>query len=411
MALEPTRLRGVGLLLALWLLAAPLARAESPPPLTPDEQRLLEEALAADAPVTPAATASTPPAAVQSMNPNLALILDVALAWFNVADPLQAGGHDPRRTGVTLQQLEMHLDASVDPYFRLDANIVFTLFGVEVEEAFGTTLGLPWGLQVRAGLLLNRFGRLNARHPHSRSFVDQALVHGRLFGGEGSRGLGVEVSWLTPLPWYVEVVAATTHADGACCARSFYGSDGPAVDGPEDLLYTLAVKQFFPLGEDWSLAWGLSAQLGPNPTGPDNRSELYGTDLYLRWRRADDPDRMALSITVEALARTRQVPGAVLQDWGVVAEAVWSIDPNWELGARYDYLSPVGDVLGDGADWLDDGWAGDRHRGSLQATWLPSHFARLRAQANADVPGDRDPIWGLMLALELVIGAHGPHSY
>ena len=405
------------LLLALGLLAAPAARADGPAPLTPEEQQLLQEALAADAadsaePAAPAGSSGPSiGAALQSMNPNLALILDVALSWFSVKRPLQAGAHDPSRSGVTLQQLEMHLDASVDPYFRLDANLVFSLFGVEVEEAFGTSLGLPWGLQVRAGQFLTRFGRLNARHPHSRAFADQALVHGRAFGGEGSRGLGLELSWLTPLPWYLELVGSATNADGACCARSFYGADDQGVDGPEDLLYTLALKQFYPLAREWSLAWGLSAQLGPNPTGQGNRSELYGTDLYLRWRRANDPDRMALSITAEALLRTRQVPGAVLQDWGLVAQAVWTLDPSWEVGGRYDYLSAVGDVLGQGAEWLDDAWEGERHRGSLQLTWYPSHFSRLRLQGNADLPADRDPIWGVMLALELVIGAHGAHSY
>jgi len=36
----------------------------------------------------------------------------------------------------------------------------------------------------------------------------------RVFGGEGNRGLGVELSYLTPLPWYVELVASVTGASG-----------------------------------------------------------------------------------------------------------------------------------------------------------------------------------------------------
>ena len=57
-------------------------------------------------------------------------------------------------------------------------------FGVEVEEAYLTTLALPANLQVRASQFLTRFGRLNSTHPHAWDFTDQPLVNGRFFGGE-----------------------------------------------------------------------------------------------------------------------------------------------------------------------------------------------------------------------------------
>ncbi len=402
-----------GALVVVWLgLAGPVAAQAPPEPaVSAEEQKLLEEALGTDAgtEAAPSTTATTPVG--PASNPNISLVLDVALSLFSAKSPLQTGAHDPRRTGVTLQQVEMHLDASVDHWFRLDASLVFSLSGVEIEEAFGTTLGLPWGLQMRAGQLLMRFGRHNATHPHAWDFADQPIVFGRFFGNEASRGLGVELSWLTPLPWYAELVASVTNADGGGTARSFYGADDLGVDGPEDLLYSLALKQFFELSPAWGLSWGLSAQLGPNPSGRDNRSEIYGTDVQLRWRCPGDPDQTAVTLRAEALFRSRQVPGAVLQDGGLMTEAVWAIDATWDVGARYEYLSAVGDVHGVGVDWLQEPWEGDRHRASLQVTWRPSHFSRVRLQANGDWPGDRDPIWAGILALELLIGSHPAHTY
>ena len=44
-----------------------------------------------------------------------------------------------------------------------------------------------------------RFGRHNPTHPHAWDFIDQPFVMTRMFGGEGNRGLGLELSWLTPL--------------------------------------------------------------------------------------------------------------------------------------------------------------------------------------------------------------------
>lgn len=408
--------RRIAALLVLSLMAAPSAWAATPADpaapddLTPEERAALDAALGADAEaredVTPATTRPTGVAAVlQSLNPNISLILDVAASYFS-AEPLQVGAHDPSRTGFTFQQLEMHLDSNVDPYFRLDANIVFSPFGVEVEEAYATSLDLPAGLQLRAGQFLTRFGRVNNTHPHSWHFVDQPIVNGKMLGGEGSRGLGLEVSWLTPLPWYVELVASANDPAGAATARSFYGGQDLGIDGFEDILYTLAVKQFFSLDDDWSLLWGLSTQLGPNPTGNGNRTALYGSDLHLRYRPLEHAGRTSVELTVEGMYRSRQVPDDALRDWGMYAQLVWQIDSEWELGSRYDYVSGVAD------DYLDPAEDSERHRVAVAATYYPSHFSRVRLQGAWDAPSWRDdPIWTTTLALEVLIGAHGAHSY
>jgi hypothetical protein len=264
-------------------------------------------------------------------------------------------------------------------------------------------LALPGGLQLRAGLFLTRFGRLNATHPHSWSFVDQPVVLGRFLGGEGSGGLGAEVSWLTPLPWYLELVASAGQADGQ---RSFLGDDAPPLQSPADLLYTVAVKQFFPIDADWSLMWGLSGQFGPNASAAGARTEIYGTDLYLRYRPVGDAERSAVSLQIEALLRSRDVGAAVLRDWGAYAHLVWRIDPTWEIGGRYDYVRALA------GDPLDPAESGHRHRAQLEASWTPSHFARIRLQGTADLPQWRpQPIFAAVLALELLIGAHGAHTF
>ncbi len=371
---------------------------------TPEELKAIEESLAADR-AAPTAAPAGPTVAVPQSPLNIALVLDVAGAWFS-DPPEQLGAHDPPDTGATLQQLELNVNANVDHALRFDANLVFSLFGVELEEAFGTTLALPGGLQARVGQFLTRFGRLNPTHPHSWAFFDQPLVNGKMFGGEGSRGVGAELSWLLPLPWYVELVASGTNADGACCARSFLGAQSMRVEGAEDLLYTTTARQFFDLAPAWGLAWGVSAQLGPNASGQGNRSEVYGSDLYLRYRPRDSARRSTVSLTLEVMHRRRQAPSDVLADSGGYAQLVWNIDPRWSVGGRYGY------VEGLDADPLDPDWTEARQRASLQATFNPSHFSRLRLQGSYD---DRqwldDPVWAVLLGVELLVGAHGAHNY
>lgn len=405
--------RVLALLVALGMSTTARVAAQE---ISDEERRLLEESLATDlaeAGPTPSPASVSPTTAMggsgrafQSMNPDISLILDFAGAWFSAEEPLQGGAHDPRETGFNLQQLEMSIGSNVDPFFRFDANLVFSQFGVEVEEAYVTTLALPAGLQLRGGQFLTRFGRLNNTHPHTWHFVDQPLVNGKFFGGEGSRGLGLELSWLAPLPWYMELIASTNQAVGECCARSYWGAEDLGVDDPRDLMTTTALKQFFPFTVDWSLLLGLSGQFGPNPTGNGNRSEIYGADLYLRWRPTGDPERRFVALTVEGMLRRRQVPNDVLQDWGGYASLVWQLAKRWECGARAELVSGLGD------DYLDPDWTGQRQRYAAQLTFYPSHFSRIRLQGGPDLPSWRDEVdWAVLLAVEVVTGAHGAHAY
>lgn len=340
------------------------------------------------------------------MNPDMALILDTALAAFSVDEPLQGGGHDPTRSGFNFQQLELSIRSNVDPYFRFDANLVFSPFGVEVEEAYASTLSLPLGLKARAGQFLTRLGRLNGTHPHAWSFVDQPIVLSKFVGGEGNRGLGAELAWLTPLPWYSELFFSANNADGECCARSYYGADDLGVHSPADLMLTGAFKQFFTLGDDLGILWGLSTQLGPNPSGQGNHSALVGTDLYLKYQPGKSIRRSSLALTLELLQRSRQLPGVLLIDYGGYLQLVWQATPHLETGIRAER------VTGLEADPLDPDWTTARSRYSAQVTWKPSHFSRLRLQGSVDWPEWLEsPVYAGILALEVTAGAHGAHEF
>ena len=377
--------------------------------LAADQQQRLQQrepaAEAVDASTTQGGFSNAAVRVFQSLNPDISFIADFALSAFTTDTPLQLGAHDPQRTGFTFQQLEMAVSAAVDPYFRFDANIVFAEFGVEVEEAYGTTLALPAGLQARAGQFLTRFGRINATHPHSWLFMDQPLVIGKMFGAEGNRGVGIELSWLSPLPWYVEVLGSISDAAGEATARSFYGPTDLGVNDPRDFQFTTAIKQFFPLDDNWSLMWGLSAASGPNSTGQDNRSNLFGTDIYLKYRPITQGSYFILSLEAEGIVRLRQVPQERLTDFGSYTQLFSRFARRWGAAVRYEYVS------GELNDYLDPEWTEARQRVSSNVTFWPTEFSRLRLQHNYDRPQWRDDFHAVMLNVEFVVGSHGAHRF
>jgi hypothetical protein len=298
----------------------------------------------------------------------------------------------PGKLAFRFEEVELGLQAAVDPYARADVFISFHPGGVDVEEAYLTTLSLPAGLQVRAGQFFSPFGRQNQQHPHVWEFVDAPLALDRILAADVLSGPGVEVAWLAPLPWFAELRVA---------GQSTQPYPAP---GGEDRLTGLArLLQYFPLGAATTLGVGLSVARRDEASGGGFR-DLAGADVYLRWRPAATRGYVALQ--GELLGRKfREVEGG-RSDAGGYAQLFWRQDAYWGYGVRYDQ-APVGPFFG--ADPAAP--AGTERRYGAVASWFPSEFQRLRLQISYDRrPGGADGLEAL-LGLEFGIGAHGAHPF
>ena len=356
---------------------------------------------------------------------------------------LQGGGHDPRQNGFTLQALELSLGGAVDPYFTAEAHI--TLFidsegetRLELEEAFATTQALPFGLQAKAGFFFTEFGLLNPTHVHAWDWVDQPVILSRLFGEDGLRQAGLRVSWLAPLPWFSQVYVGVQNARGETAVSFLANEDVFAerpiggrpfvertVNGPEDLLYLLRWENSWELGQAVTSKLGASALFGPNPTGSDGRTLIYGADLKVLWRPMRNfrgwPFFRWHTEFVQRDYRAAAFQGVIddvdvtldkttLHDWGVYTQALYGFAYQWAAGLRFEYATGSGATLG-GRD--ADPFRDDRYRVSPLLVWHVSEFARLRLQYNYDradhLPNDgAHSVW---FVLEALMGAHPAHKF
>lgn len=337
---------------------------------------------------------------------------------------LQAGGHDPNQNGFTVQNVELSIGATVDPYLDAQANIVFQIdadgeTGVELEEAFFITRNLPAGLQVKGGQYFGEFGRQNKQHPHSWAFVDQPVVLSRFFGGDGLRGPGARVSWLMPSTWYSELTLGAQNARGET-ATSFLYVPGEDVGGYMlidrkarnlgDLLYLARWLNGVDLSDSISMNAGLSGLWGPNASGTDADTAIYGADLYVKWQPAYVQRGFPfVSWHTEVLKRRYEAGDPVaetLDDWGLFTQALWGFEPGWVAGLRWEYATADGDTT---TDPLRD----TRKRLSPNMAWYPTEFSKLRLQYNHDWTehlSDKtaDSLW---LQVEFSLGSHMAHTF
>ena len=171
---------------------------------------------------------------LQNLNPDISLDGLFSAGYFSEEEHLNFGGHDPTERGFTAQNIEMSLTSAVDPYFQGEAHIIFGLSRgesfVETEEIFFTSLALPFNLQLRGGQFFTRFGRLNPMHLHTWDFADLPIINNRLFGGDGLRQVGTQLSYLLPLPIYTELILSMQNPHGET-AISFFNVSGEGGDG------------------------------------------------------------------------------------------------------------------------------------------------------------------------------------
>jgi hypothetical protein len=368
----------------------------------------------------------------QTMNPDISAIVDFAAGWFHDDDGTIKSGDDPQSTGFKVQEVELALQAVVDPYFRADIFLTIpNLEGIEVEEAFLTTTHLPANFQLKAGIFRAGLGRQNAQHLHLQDFTRRPGINSQFLGVDGLRAPGLEVNWLVPrLPFYLVLAASAFSVGGADADQPLQTFGGGA---RWDFAYVATARAFFPFTDTTSLYAGLNYAHGKTSqrvlgngalpstaeglTLYDNYYDnLYGADLYLKWKPANQ-SRSYASVAWQTEYFLRQIPNVLIGgvrhqqlEGGMYSQLVVQLHRRWYLGVRGELMGiPSGDNVK------------REYAGAGSITWALSEFSRIRLYGEVRygqrfLPEDVTPrsarvTGAAFLQLEAAIGAHGAHPF
>jgi hypothetical protein len=311
------------------------------------------------------------------------------------------------------REVELNLFGQIDPYARGEVRIEAAEefedgereLHVGLAEANLTLLTLPFGTQAKLGLMRNRFGLLNERHREALPQVDQPNVLTRFLGEEGLRESGAEVTWVAPLPFYLEALAGVFNGDN----EDAFGRG--SLKAP---LVTGRLRTFVELGDAHALQLGVSGATGETPDR--RRSTLAGVDVKYKltpegWRQA------LLTLAGEALYSHRRLD--VFNDEGIGERrtrdrfgwyAYAEVQPwrRWLGGVRYDSTQLPVDP---GREWAVEPYL----------AFLPSEFLRFRlAYKHTDRsframgPDDRGSARvfdEILFQVTFFLGAHPAHPF
>lgn len=321
--------------------------------------------------------------------PDISVIGIFAGSYFS-KDPRGDTGPNPARTGFTFQELELALTGTVDPYFKYDAFLSFSEDGVEAEEAYFTTLaGPPKGMQFRGGKFLLPFGRQNQKHLHAWAFADNNLVNNDFFGPDTLGELGLELAYLFPTPFFMQIQGDFTNTAGDA---SFGGK------GKGEFLYNGRLTTSFDINDDLTMLIGSSGAFGFNDsgTGIGQHTSLVGGDLLLKWKPSS---YSSLVWQTEYIFRSKQFSNNTANDGGLYSYLDYQFYKQFHAGFRYDQMG------------IPSGQFNNEYRLTPAFTYNPTEFSQIRVQYEYDKKANFAGTHAAILQLMFNLGVHGAHLF
>ena len=319
------------------------------------------------------------------LNPDISMIGDfIATVGGNPFNPVPA---------LEFHEAELGVQAVIDPYAKGDFFLSFGEQGVELEEGYITFTGLPKGLVARVGKMRSAFGVVNTLHNHTLPWIERPLVTESLVGGEdGINDAGFSINRILPAPKgiFLEATGQVFRGDSADIFQSHQRSD---------LSYVGRLRGYKDLTESTNLDIGFSYARGHNDVGANFLTQLFGSDLTLRWKPLRRAVYHSFLWRSEFFWSERQQLPTTQRAFGFYSAADYRLNRRWTVGGRFDRSDRArNDNL------TDNGF-------SAVLTYWPSEFSQIRTQYRFTRFAEGKDANELKVQLLFSLGAHGAHPF
>jgi hypothetical protein len=361
------------------------------------------------------------PAGPQQGPTNPRMLPDISAVGDLIGDFSPKGSTQEDGTRLGIREVEVALQAVVDPYFRGDVFLGFSdAEGARVEQAFLTTTALP-GFEVRLGRYLMPVGKINTTHRHDLHTIELPWVVQTFFGPEGLKGTGAYLSKVVaPFGFYQELQLTAVDRLGEA-------PEGLTADeSPNKELGGLGVsarlRNYWDLSQASNLELSASAITGrmeqplsgtlPSGNNALNaRQTILGADFTFRWRPLEQGLYKSFIAQVEFMRQVNErvsdplFAGPTGDFSGAYGFARWQMSRRLYLGGRYDWVE----------DPFNAGATMNAASGYLE--WFPSEFSKLMLGYERLMPGapaatpTPDATNRILLQATFAIGPHKPHPF
>jgi hypothetical protein len=416
-------------------------RADSIAKAVQDSIALMKALGAAMADTTRAAAPATP-TGPQTGPTNPRLLPDVSAVGDLVGDLSPKGSTQADGTRFSVREVELAVQAVVDPYFRGDVFLGMSdLEGLSIEQAYLTTTALPNQLELRLGRFLMPFGKQNTTHRHDLHTIEYPYVIQRFLSDDGLKGTGVWGSRVfAPFGFYQELqVTAVDRLGDRTEGLVPYEDENKALSG---LGFSARLRNYVDINESTNFELSFSAMTGRRAQPLDSlyspyfqngvnavlaRQSTLGTDLTYRWRPLQQGLYKSFILQAEVMRQLNErrpgIPASALvlpgcascNTTGLFPADVYA-GPTRDYTGAYvfaRYQTTQRSFLGTRYDYVQDPEraGGTLNAGSVYLEWFPSEFSKLVAGYELAKPAGEDVLHRLLVQATFALGPHKPHPF
>ena len=356
---------------------------------------------------------------------NPRLLPDISAVGDLVGDLSPKGSTQDGGERFAIREVEVALQAAVDPYFRGDIFLgISDLEKVSIEQAYLTATALPWGLEVRLGRYLMPVGKQNTTHRHDLHAIDYPYVLQRFFSEEGLKGTGIYASRIfAPFGFYQEIIVTAVDRFGD--ATEGLVTLEPVNKKLTGLGYSARLRNYWDLTQASNIELSFSGITGkreqPIVGGEASlamaaRQSVIGTDFTYRWRPLQQGLYKSFILQMELMRQLNErdpsldLPSDVStvglsyggpdRDFtGGYAFARYQVTRRGYLGARFDSFQ----------DEAVSGRTTTAVSGYLE--FFPSEFSKLLAGYERYSPARGSATNRILLQATFALGPHKPHPF
>ncbi|MBN2007973.1 hypothetical protein JW960_01360 [candidate division KSB1 bacterium] len=268
-----------------------------------------------------------------ALNPNISVGGDF---FIGVNSSKATYGHEPGEFSygtnrMQLREMEVTMQASLDPFTRGKSHISFSEGEVAVEEAYMEWLNLPANMNMRIGLFNAEFGILNRYHNHALPQFDRPRVLVNMFGIEPLGGYGIAGNFLLPTLLFAD--ASSLDISVLRCANEFSFT----TDGTYNLVYVGQFKNYYDLNRDTFFEWSLSGAAGNNDPGEKYRSYLGDAAFTLKWAPIGRAKYRTIEWQNEFIDSYRDTPAGFIKSKGFYSSLQNKLNARYWISGRIGY--------------------------------------------------------------------------
>ncbi len=269
----------------------------------------------------------------QALNPNISLGGDFFIGYSSSASDLINEPSDisygNRR--FELREIELSLQAPLDPFTRGKTFISISKEEIAIEEAYMEWLNLPLNMNLKAGIFYAEFGPLNRYHDHALPQFDRPRALVNLFSTGGLGGWGLSTSFMLPKLAFADASNLDIALINGGNNFSFTN------EGKYNLLAVGQLKNYYDLNRDTYIEFRISGVAGKNDPQEIYNSYVGSFGIIYKWVPVGRAKYRTIDWKNEFLYSYREGESSNVKSKGFYSSLQYKLNARFWLSGRVGY--------------------------------------------------------------------------